>query len=139
VTWIASAVAGVLAILSGVHVYWALGGRRSIEAAVPEVNGRPTFAPTPLATLGVALALALGATIVLVRAGLWTTVPLSAHMAVWGTWTLALIFLARAVGDFRLVGFTKRVRGTAFARWDTRLYSPLCAGLGAALVWIALD
>ena len=33
----------------------------------------------------------------------------------------AVVFLARAVGDFRYVGFFKRVRGTRFARLDTIL------------------
>jgi catechol 2,3-dioxygenase-like lactoylglutathione lyase family enzyme len=47
------------------------------------------------------------------------------------------VFLLRAVGDFRLVGFFKRVRGTPFARWDTRLFSPLCVALGLASLWVA--
>lgn len=34
--------------------------------------------------------------------------------------------LARAVGDFRLVGFFKKVKGSEFALMDTLLYSPLC-------------
>jgi hypothetical protein len=36
------------------------------------------------------------------------------------------VLLARAIGDGRTLGFTKRVRDTAFARNDTRLFSPLC-------------
>ena len=42
----------------------------------------------------------------------------------------------RAVGDFRMVGFWKTVRDTPFARWDTRLFSPLCVAI-AALVALA--
>jgi hypothetical protein len=55
-----------------------------------------------------------------------------------GTGLLAGVFLLRAVGDRKYVGFFKRVRGTAFARWDSRLYAPLCLalGLGAAAVAI---
>jgi hypothetical protein len=45
--------------------------------------------------------------------------------------------LARAVGDFRLVGFFKTVRGSTFARMDTRLYSPLCVLLGIGMALIA--
>jgi hypothetical protein len=40
----------------------------------------------------------------------------------------AVLFL-RAVGDFRAVGFSKRVRDTRFAWWDTRLFSPLCLAM----------
>jgi len=131
-------VATVLGLLSALHVYWALGGRGSFAAAIPEVSGRPALTPSPLATLGVALALLLAALIVATRAGLWNAPPLPAPLVRWGTWTLAAVFLARAIGDFRLFGFAKRVRGTRFARWDTRLYSPLCAALGLAMLWIAM-
>ncbi|EGD05771.1 hypothetical protein B1M_04736, partial [Burkholderia sp. TJI49] len=51
---------------------------------------------------------------------------------------LALIFAVRAVGDFRYVGFFKRIRGSRFARMDTLCYSPLCAALAlsiASMVW----
>jgi hypothetical protein len=57
----------------------------------------------------------------------------------WGTWTLAALFLLRGIGDFRLVGFFKRVRGTRFARRDTRLYSPLCLALALAVVAAGYD
>ena len=39
------------------------------------------------------------------------------------------MFAARAIGERRYVGFFKRVRTTEFAWWDTRVYSPLCAGI----------
>ena len=52
--------------------------------------------------------------------------------------TAVVAFLARAIGDFRLVGFTKRVRGTRFAELDTRLLSPLCVCIDAASAAIAI-
>ena len=33
---------------------------------------------------------------------------------------------SRGIGDFRYVGFFKRVKGSLFATRDTYLYSPLC-------------
>jgi hypothetical protein len=51
---------------------------------------------------------------------------------------MGLVFLVRAVGEFKLVGFFKRVRGTSFARWDTWLFSPLCLGISFAALWLAL-
>lgn len=130
-------IATVLCLLSAIHVYLALGRRGSFAAAIPEVSGRPALRPSPFTTFGVALALLLAAVIVATRAGLWNVPPVPALLARWGTWTVAAVFLARAIGDFRLIGFAKRVRGTRFARWDTRLYSPLCAALGLAMLWIA--
>lgn len=45
--------------------------------------------------------------------------------------------MLRAVGDFRLVGLFKTVRGTAFAHWDSVLYSPIALGLGLSALWLA--
>jgi hypothetical protein len=36
---------------------------------------------------------------------------------------LALIFFARAIGEFRLVDFFNRVHGSAFARLDRLVFS----------------
>jgi hypothetical protein len=55
----------------------------------------------------------------------------------WPVFILGFAFLMRAVGAGGLVGFTKRVRGTSFARWDTRLFSPLCLALSYGSLWIA--
>jgi Protein of unknown function (DUF3995) len=134
---VALVVSGVLLVLSALHVAWAVGRGPALDGVVPERNGRPAFVPGPLATLAVAAALAFAAAIVLTRAGLWQASPLPAWLAGWGTWGLAIVFLARAVGDFRLVGFTKRIRGTTFAPRDTWLYSPLCAALGVGVLYLA--
>ena len=119
-----------------VHLYWALGGRTAWVAALPEVNGRPTFTPRASMTLGVAAALLLAALLVAVTGGVLAD-PLPRAVARALTGLLALVFLARAVGDFRLVGFFKRVRGTRFARLDSALYAPLCLVLGLATLWVA--
>ena len=132
----AIALASVLAFLSGLHIYWAFGGRWGWGAAIPQIDGRPTFTPSRFATLLVALGLAAAAALPLVRTGaLPFAVP--AWLSQWSAVFLALIFLVRAVGDFRLVGFFKRVRGTPFAIWDTRLFSPLCLLLAAGFARVA--
>ena len=52
---------------------------------------------------------------------------------------LALLFFARAIGDFRYVGVFKSVTGTLFARRDTFLYSPLCLVLALIIGTIASE
>jgi hypothetical protein len=47
------------------------------------------------------------------------------------------VFVLRAIGEFRLVGFFKSVRGTPFAHWDTWLYSPLSLLIGLGALWLA--
>ena len=133
---VAAAVVGVLGALATVHVYWAMGGRAGSEGVVPEVNGRKTINPGPGATLGVAALLALAALNVALRSR-WVEVAFVPDALVRvGVWTLAVVFALRAVGDFRTVGFFKKVRATRFAALDTRVFSPLCAALsiGCAVV-----
>ena len=132
----AFALATVLAFLSALHIYWAFGGRWGWGAAIPQVDGRPAFTPSRFATLLVALGLAAAAVLPLVRAG---ALPFSVPrwLFQWSAIFLAFVFFIRAVGDFRLVGFFKRVRGTPFAIWDTRLFSPLCLLLAAGFARVA--
>jgi len=56
---IASSLAAVFICLSPLHAYWALGGRFGLDFAVPELDGSPAFQPSTLATLVVAIGLAL--------------------------------------------------------------------------------
>ncbi len=129
------AVGLVLAFLAAMHLYWLARGSRDLGAVVPEVDGKPAFRPGPGSTLAVAALLLAAAALVTLCAGIWT-LPVPGWLPRIGTWGVAAVLAARAVGDFRLVGFFKRVRGTEFARRDSRLYTPLCAALaiGCSLV-----
>ena len=115
----------ILLALAALHAYWAAGGTFGKAAAIPEDNGRPVLKPRPAAICRVALALVIAALLIVLRAGLIRRIGAGPVLRL-ASWGLAAIFMARAVGDFRYVGFFKRVRGTRFARLDTALYSPLC-------------
>lgn len=128
--------AAVLAFLSVLHIYWAVGGRWGWANALPQIDNRPAFTPSRLATVLVAVGLAIAAVVPLVRSAV-LSVPAPAWLSQGAAVMLALAFFVRAIGDFRLVGFFKRVRGTSFARWDTRLYSPLCLLLAVGFVRVA--
>jgi hypothetical protein len=135
---VALTVSTVLAGLSGLHVYWALGGQRGRMAAIPEFDGKPLFRPGRGGTLVVAFLLAVAGALVLGRAGVGPHV-VPPTVGIWGAWGVAIAFLGRAVGDFNYVGFFKRRRTTAFARLDTRLYSPLALALGVGACIVALS
>lgn len=121
--------------LSLLHFYWLLGGRLGLNAAIPEIDGKPAFQPSATATLVVAIGLALCAWLIAATGGV-LSLPLPYSVLSWLTRALALVLLLRAIGDFRLVGFFKRIRGSRFARLDTVLYSPLCLvlAIGVAMV-----
>jgi hypothetical protein len=119
--------------LSGLHIYWGLGGRRGLAAAVPrKANGAKRINPSAFDCFVVAFLLLGAGIFVLVRAHL-----LSINLPSWllhtGSWVLLVIFTARAIGEFRYVGFFKKVKSSRFARLDTKYYSPLCV-LIAALI-----
>jgi len=124
------------AVLALWHFYMALAPASGASGAVPSVDGKPLFVPTRRATVAVGVALLLFAALVAATAGIVSLgVP---HVALtWFSYALDLGLLGRAVGDFRYVGFFKRVRGTSFARLDTLLYSPLCLLLGVAVASVA--
>src|ERR1051325_2280880 len=110
----------VLASLALLHVFWAAAGRWAMASVIPSESGRPTFTPSPAVMLAVAAALAAAAALTLGATGALRAIAPPWFVRI-GLGTLAGVFLLRAVGDFRLLGFTKRVRGTAFARMDTLL------------------
>ena len=130
--------AAVLFGLGALHVYWTAGGRWATGVNMPQRDDRPAFVPGPAATLIVAALLFAAGLVLLGRLGIWGT-----WMPRWlfalGAWTLVAVFAGRVVGDLRLFGIFKRVTGTPFAWWDTRLYIPLSAMLAIAALLLAIN
>jgi hypothetical protein len=124
-SWISTAGAAVLALCGGIHFYWAAGGERGLDAVLPVHDGRRLLSPSRAGTLVVGVLLLAGSACLLMRVGLVAR-GLFPGLTEWGTRIMAILFALRAIGDFRHVGFFKRVHGSRFAYWDTRLYSPLC-------------
>lgn len=127
----------VFGALAALHFYWAGGGRLAAHGAVPIVDDRALFTPGPLASAAVGLALIAAAIISALRGGV-LTLDVPAWFVQLGTWVLVVVFAVRAVGDFRYVGFFKRVRGTIFARRDSLFYSPLCALISVLAAGLAV-
>ncbi len=126
--------------LSGIHLYWLSGGTWGIDRVIPtktQVN-KPSSYPPPFATLIVAIGLAsFGLAYLLKLPFLDWSLPTSLQFVYW---FIPTIFLIRAIGEFNYVGFFKRIKDTAFAKADTRVFSPLCLGIAilGGLVFIYL-
>lgn len=127
--------------LGGIHFYWALGGTLGKAGAVPTRPGgggenRPVLSPSPVSTAGVGVSLLAMAAIVAMTSGI--VQPWLPATFLRGTCVgLAVLFAARAIGEFRYLGFFKRVRGTVFAARDSAIYSPLCLVLALVIALIA--
>lgn len=132
----AGTIALCLFFIAAVHFYWGLRSMDGATVLVPELDGRPVYSPRNTDFLDVTAALLLACVVVAARGELVRS-PLPPAWITAGTYAVGAALLARAVGDFRYVGFFKRVRGTAFAEWDTRLFSPVSLLLGLATVWVA--
>lgn len=131
----------ILAFAAAFHLHWACGGQRGFGVSLPQrPDGQPVLSHLlPLwrpAALAVALGLVLLAAIVLGKA--WDlrlgVDPALLDLALMAT---GIAFVARAILPNRYVGFLKTLRSTRWARYDTRLYSPLFLVLGGALVTLA--
>jgi hypothetical protein len=131
------AVCLAFAVLALWHFYMALLPGSGSGGAVPSVKGKPLFAPSRKATVAVGAVLLLFSALVAATAGLMS-VGLPRVALSWLSYALAAGLLARAVGEFKYVGFFKRVRGTKFATLDTLVYSPLCLLLAAGVALVAL-
>jgi hypothetical protein len=116
----------IFTMLSGIHFYWAFGGKFGSKAVVPEMSGEVVFKPSFLATILVAFALLLGAWLS------WKPHLNSCNSTlIYGNLAIAIVMFIRAIGDFKYVGFFKKIKGTIFAKNDTYYYSPLCL-----LIWL---
>ena len=134
---IALTTTAVLTLLALLHVYWGFGGRSGWLAALPEVDGEPAFVPSALASFAVAACLAAAALVAAATGGLLSLGWPPSPFLRWACYAVAAVFALRAVGDFRWVGFSKRLRGTRFSRLDDLLYSPLCLLLASGLFAVA--
>ncbi|MCY9514339.1 DUF3995 domain-containing protein [Paenibacillus apiarius] len=121
--------------LSILHLYWMFGGKWGKAAAIPCNGSRPLFTPSTFSTFIVALLLAAAAVIAFGLSG-GMNVILPAWMYRWGGWSIGIVFLLRSIGEFRWVGFFKKKKGTAFARWDSMLFSPLCLLLAISVITV---
>ncbi len=132
---LATSLGVVFALLCAFHIVLAFGVWGHLPV-IPVVPDTPTPQPSSFAWLAIAVALALAALVVLARADLLlTSVP--PMLSTLACSALGVIFVLRAIGEFRMFGFFKSITGTDFAFWDTWLYTPLCLALGLGALWLA--
>lgn len=120
----------ILVSLGLVHLYWLFGGTWGWQAALPEKNGQKVLDPKPVDTLLVAAGLIGFGLFHLHKIG-WLALALPSWVNQSGLWIIASIFFLRAIGDFRYVGFFKRIKDSLFAQWDTQFFIPLCLLIGS--------
>lgn len=127
----------IFILLSSIHIYWAFGGHRGKDAAIPtKENNISVISPRGSSTFVVALGLLAAGVFILIKAK-FLNIPIPALVSKFGLWIIATIFLIRAIGNFKYVGFFKKIKHTKFGQNDTSYYSPLC--LAIAILTIILE
>lgn len=127
---IASSLFLTFLFLSGIHFYWAFGGKWGASAVIPTKDDtQAVMNPGIVATLIVALGLlAFGLLPLILTEIIHFPIPLWLSNS--GLWIIAGIFTLRSIGEFNYVGFFKKHKHTKFGKNDSKIYSPLCLLLG---------
>ncbi|KGR77185.1 DUF3995 domain-containing protein [Ureibacillus sinduriensis] len=120
----------LLILISMLHFYWIFGGRRGLQSSLPQrVDGGVAANPGWIVTFIVAMGLMGMAFILLAQNNLIPYVTPN-FFTKWSCLIITFIFLLRAIGDFKYMGLSKKIKNTDFSKYDTKLYTPLCLFLG---------
>ena len=130
--------AAALFALAGLHLYWAFGGRwpgHDEASMVEHVVGRTRGmrAPGLVASVAVALALAIGGALVL---GSQVTTPWDGWLQA-ARWGLLAVFAGRGLAAYAPPVF-RYAEGTPFATLNRRAYGPLCLAIALGLLVLQL-
>jgi hypothetical protein len=116
----------IFALISFLHFYWAAGGKWAIDTVVPrDEQGKPVLKTGVVASIVVGFGLLFFALYYLLLTGIVEFTAPDIILKLLG-WIIPSIFLLRAIGDFKYVGFTKKIKNTTFARLDTTYFARLC-------------
>lgn len=134
---LAGIVSGVLFIVGCIHLYWLLGGRGGFSIAVPtkSENNQPFFVPGPIEIAAVMILFWAASILLLIYVEIIPSIG-PAWLPAFAGWSLAAVFLIRAIGEFKMLGFFKSIKDTPFARMDTVVYAPLCLLLSGITFWM---
>jgi hypothetical protein len=116
----------IFTLLSIIHFYWGAGGKRWKNNALPQNNaGEVILKPAAIDCFAVAIVLLVFAVFSLIKTDI-ISFSLPDLLSSYGMWSISVLFLLRAIGDFKYLGFFKKLKHTDFADMDSKYYSPLC-------------
>ncbi|WP_222984699.1 DUF3995 domain-containing protein [Flagellimonas meishanensis] len=128
---LATIISIVLIFLAALHFYWSIFGIKDPEAVLPKRSGNNiTFSPGKFGAALVGVALLFFAFIFINKVLMLLDHPWLKYISV----GIGMIFIVRAFGDFKYVGFFKTAKNSKFSALDTRYYSPLCLLLGILIL-----
>ncbi|WP_456867245.1 DUF3995 domain-containing protein [Galbibacter sp. BG1] len=128
----------ILIVLGMIHLNWVIGGKFGYVESLPtKENGERVLNPKKIDSAIIGIGLIAFGIFYMIESGL-IEYSLPEWIIKYGGWIIPIIFLLRAVGEFKYVGFFKSVRKTDFGKLDTKLFSPLCLIIGILGIIIQL-
>jgi hypothetical protein len=128
----------ILIGLGMIHFNWVIGGKFGFAASLPtKENGERVINPKKIDSAIVGTGLTVFGVFYLVKSEFFEY-NLPDWIIDYGSWIIPIIFLLRAVGEFKYIGFFKSVKKTDFGKLDTKLFSPLCLIIGIVGILIQL-
>ena len=127
----------ILIVIALIHFYWALGGKKGLNVALPTKNGKSVITPGKLLTFTVGIGLILFAYVAYIL-GFEHQHFIYLNYFIYAGYSICAIFILRTIGDFNVVGVFKKINDTKFALYDNRYYIPLCFLLGIVFGYLTL-
>ncbi len=119
-----------LSIMGLFHFYWVFGGKVGLDKALPVKDGKLLLKPGKPLTFLVGVVLIFFAYIAYALQFYDLTLYENRNFYLYSGIFLSIIFILRAIGEFNVLGFSKKIKDTEFAKYDTKYFSPLCLLLG---------
>jgi len=128
----------ILIGLGLIHFNWAIGGKFGMVESLPtKESGERVLNPKKIDSAIVGIGLTAFGIFYILKSGL-IEYNLPEWIMKYGSWIIPIVFLLRAIGEFKYVGFFKSVKQTDFGKLDTKLFSPLCLIIGIVGMLIQL-
>ncbi|MBU0473319.1 MAG: DUF3995 domain-containing protein [Bacteroidetes bacterium] len=120
----------IFLIISIIHFYWVFGGLKGLNKAIPtDEKGKRVINPGKIETSIVGLGLLLFAFYYFTKIVIFE-IELPKLIVSYSGWIISAIFILRAVGDFKYVGFFKKIKNTEFGKFDSKYFSILSLTIG---------
>jgi hypothetical protein len=115
------------------------GGSWGYDNAIPtNIEGEKLFNPKKIESAFVAIGLLVFATYYFLISNL-ISINFPSWISIYIGWVISFIFILRSIGEFKYLGFFKKIKTTNFGRLDSKLFSPLCLAIGVIGIIIELN
>lgn len=125
-------------ILALIHFNWSFGGKWGFDKSLPaNEKGEIILHPRKIDCAIVGFGLTGFGLFYLLQSG-FIALALPDWLMNIIAWIIPTIFILRAIGEFKYVGFFKKIKNTEFGKLDSKLFSPLCFIIGVLGMLIQL-